>query len=141
MNELNYASFESSKKLFDAGIILETEFYWVEREDWSSLNLDGSSKNIITIDEKDDCDEFAIPAPSFGEAWRELPEDIFIEEEYYKLSIWKSDEKLVCCYSNQNDNFRTLPKCSENITDALIELLLKFREKPIEIEGEQYVHT
>jgi hypothetical protein len=55
MNEQNYASFEASKKLFDAGIILETkEYHWVEMEDR--------------------CDEFAVPAPSFGEVWRELPE-------------------------------------------------------------------
>lgn len=136
---LNYASFEASKKLFEAGIVLETEFYWVEREDWldpnlgkredwSHTNLDGSSKNIITIDTKDDCDEFAIPAPSFGDVWRESPGDIFIDKKRYRLNMWKVDDELRCCYVSQDACFATDPKSNENVTDALIELLIWVRK-------------
>jgi hypothetical protein len=125
---LNYASFEASKKLFEAGIVLETEFYWVEREDWSHTNLDGSSKNVMTIDAKDNCDEFAIPAPNFGDVWRESPGDIFIDKKRYRLDMWKVDDELRCCYVSQNACFATDPKSNENVTDALIELLIWVRK-------------
>ena len=137
MNEQNYASFEASKKLFEAGIILETEFYWVEREDWSHLNLDGSSKDIITIDEKDDCDEFAIPAISFEDAWRELPESY---DGICKLQLRKYKDfsdyttgpivKNTVGYANlggygrehwEKDN-------NNNLTDTLISLLIWVQE-------------
>ena len=120
-NELNYASFESSKKLFETGVTLKTEFYWCkDKNGWYFFRAEEIYFREVLE---------SIPAPSFAEIWRELPEDIFIEEEYYKLSIGKSDNKLVCCYSSQDGNFRTLPKYSENITDALAELLLWLKEK------------
>jgi hypothetical protein len=128
---LNYASFEASKKLFEAGIVLETEFYWVEREDWSHpnlgeredwshTNLDGSSKNVMTIDTKDDCDEFAIPAPNFGDVLRELPAGMSlhkIDGHYIGYML----EYTPSCFRSGNAQFKTYNK---NPIDALADLLL-----------------
>lgn len=41
MNELNYASFEASQKLVNAGIRLETEKRWVWNGAYWDLNDDG----------------------------------------------------------------------------------------------------
>jgi hypothetical protein len=133
-NSLNFASFESSKKLLENEIlnrminvgdrvrhVTGMEGYVTELDPLPVVNSDEGKVFL--------CDPRTLTILySFGEVWRELPEDIFIEEEYYKLSIWKADNKLICFYSSQDDNFRTLPKCSENITDALIELLLWVKE-------------
>ena len=54
MNELNYASFEASKRLVEAGIILEAEYCWY---------ITGK-----------------MPKPSMAEVWRELPDGICIEK-------------------------------------------------------------
>jgi len=135
-NELNYASFESSKKLFEAGIILETEFYWVEREDWDHINLDGSSKNIITIDEKDECDEFAVPAASFGDLLRELPAGMSL----HKIDGHYSGYMLEYTPSylrNGNVQFTTYNK---NPIDAIVEFFIWFKKEKIkQIKKERMV--
>jgi hypothetical protein len=127
MNEQNYASFEASKKLFDAGIILETEFYWVEREDWDHINLDGSSKNIITIDKKDDCDEFAIPAPSFGDLLKELLAGMSrhkIDGHYSGYMLEYTPSYL----RNGNVQFQTYKK---NPIYAIVEFFIWFKKEEI----------
>jgi hypothetical protein len=63
MNELNYASLEASKKLVDAGIVLEAEYYWIRVAN-SPMML---HNNIHGADEY-------YPAPSMAEVWRELPD-------------------------------------------------------------------
>ena len=136
MNQLNYASFEISKKLFEVGIILDTDFYWVEREDWNHINLDGSSKNIITIDEKDDCDEFAIPAPNFGDVWEELPKsyDGTCELQLRKYKDFGDYtigpiEKNVVGYANPGGYGREHWERDNNLTDAAIKLLVWLKEE------------
>ena len=65
MNELNYASLEASKKLYEAGIVLETECYWHFNDykyEWQLERRDYFTENIGLI-----------PAPSMSEVWRELP--------------------------------------------------------------------
>jgi hypothetical protein len=66
MNELNYASLEASKKLVDNGIVLETDTVWylLKDGDWY---LSGDNMPMSQIIKE-------LPAPSFAELWRELPE-------------------------------------------------------------------
>ena len=62
-NELNYASFESSKKLFEIGVTLETEFYWCKDENgWYFRAEETYYREVLE----------SIPAPSFAEIWKEL---------------------------------------------------------------------
>ena len=79
MNELNYASLEASKKLYEAGIVLETDALW-------SLFLDGF--HLIMNTELHPLVE-NYPAPSIAEVWRELPEKI---EIICLLAIEKSEK-------------------------------------------------
>jgi hypothetical protein len=67
MNPLNYASLEASKRLVDAGIVLETDQQWYHlvNGDWY---LSGDDCPMVQITED-------IPVPSMAEVWRELPED------------------------------------------------------------------
>ena len=74
MNELNYATQPASKRLLDAGIVLETENYWriygVDEDPVIELvtakhRLDGWGK----------CNLTTYPAPMFTEVWRELPKN------------------------------------------------------------------
>ena len=50
MNELNYASLEASKRLYDAGIVLETDAVWAQRiyldpPDWVLISKDTREYN------------------------------------------------------------------------------------------------
>ena len=105
MNELNYASLEASKKLYEAGIVLKTDALW-------SLFLDGF--HLIMNTELHPLVE-NYPAPSIAEVWRELPDGITIKKWDGKLLIIDDD----------GTNFNINP------TDALVELLLWIeKEKP-----------
>ena len=66
MNELNYASLEASKKLVENGIVLETDYFYVNT--FSNMGWVFRQKGGFN-----DEDDF-IPAPSMAEVWRELPE-------------------------------------------------------------------
>ena len=103
MNELNYASFEASKRLVDAGIVLETESCWRYGLDdkWSLVSVDWATtmmSNTLKV----------IPAPSMAEVWRELPHGSWIHTGSQGNEAW-FDEK---CFRNDNP------------TDALIDLLI-----------------
>ena len=65
MNPLNYASLEASKRLVEAGIILETERYWMHYINESYLTHFHCEKTEYPF--------FKTPAPSMSEVWRELP--------------------------------------------------------------------
>ena len=104
MNNLNYASFEASKKLLDAGIVLETDAVWEEKEGQTRLNL------------KANCPD-GFPAPSMAEVWRELPE-------------WTECKKQAVetkCVAMTKDNIKVF--FSDNPTDALINLLIFIRKE------------
>lgn len=66
MNPLNYASLEASKRLADAGIVLETDFYWyrISKTAWRLINKVQIGPGR------------AIPAPSMAEVWREFPGEL-----------------------------------------------------------------
>ncbi len=103
MNNLN-ASLEASKKLHDAGIILETDFIY---------NSDGKLLYSPLVERRDG----DIPAPSMEEVWRELPE-------------WTECKKQAVetkCVVMTKDNIKVF--FSENPTDALIDLLIWVRKE------------
>ena len=117
MNELNYASLEASKKLHDAGIILETDAVWEGKEGQTRLNL------------KANCPD-GFPAPSMAEVWRELPEtmrmscrDTTSGHCNEDLRLLKDGNFLVAGYGEYSEIGR-----SENPTDALIDLLMWVKE-------------
>ena len=116
MNNLNYASLEASQKLHDAGIVLETDFYWasVDMENWS----------LCTIPHKVGFKEY--PAPSMAEVWRELPETI----DEYDLTCEKifngGMEAGYTTYDVSGLRWKVLFNAA-NPTDALIELLIHIK--------------
>ena len=74
MNGLNYASLEASKRLVEAGIVLETESVWAQNlktGDWFH-----AYKKLLVVP------TIIIPAPCMAEVWRELPSD---DWELYQL--------------------------------------------------------
>ena len=92
MNEANKASLEASKRLVEAGIVLETEFYWAKypRMDYELADSDHA---LFT--------HFPIPAPSMAEVWRELEKlsDKEIATAILMLDGWDSigaDIALLC---------------------------------------------
>ena len=114
MNELNYASLEASKKLVDAGIVLETEFYWCKDESVGWYLRDESTYSLDVHE--------SIPAPCFTEVWRELPEEITYKERTAELYLLKMGGETICGYDIYNDAIHL--EQNVNPTDALIELLV-----------------
>jgi hypothetical protein len=114
MNPLNYASLEASKRLVDAGIVLETEYYWIRVAN-SPMML---HNNIHGADDY-------YPAPSMAEVWRELP-DI---NQGARIYLTKIGNQTQVGYG-----WPYMPSSSvvgQNIspTDALIELLVWLRKE------------
>jgi len=107
MNPLNYASLEASKRLVEAGIVLETDFYWasVDMENWS----------LCTIPHKVGFKEY--PAPSMSEVWRELP---------YAATIYKGPRYNSAWIEHGMDNTEIY---KNNPADALIDLLIWVRKE------------
>ena len=114
MNELNYASLEASKKLHDAGIILETDAVWEGKEGQTRLNL------------KANCPD-GFPAPSMAEVWRELPEEYCKNaSDPIRYKVLMSSQ--VGYHSGGKDGGIWIPY-KGNPADALIDLLI-WKEKP-----------
>jgi hypothetical protein len=107
MNELNYASLEASKKLHDAGIILETETVW-RKARLGHRYLTRKALYHRTTD---------IPAPSMAEVWRELPDSTCINKDGDYTKCWVDSNMSLKVFQN------------ENPADALIDLLI-WKEKP-----------
>ncbi len=106
MNNLNYASFKASKKLHDAGIILETDFIY---------NSDGKLLYSPLVERRDG----DIPAPSMAEVWRELPDGKELAEN--KGCTYASIEYGEGKYKE----FSSM----DNPTDSLIDLLIWVKEQ------------
>lgn len=106
MNQLNYGSSEACKRLVDAGIVLETDFYHTENEDGSNY----------AIRPKEDREKYVYcPAPSMAEVWRELP----VGRTLYTL--FDGDE---CFFWYTNSGGAGKVFSNTNPTDALIDLLI-----------------
>jgi len=101
MNPLNYATLEASKRLVDAGIVLETDCVWDE---------------FWRIELKYARQEKKTPAPSMAEVWRELPS--------MDLGVYKIDDRI-SIYSGFGEGYTE----NTNPTDALIDLLIWVRKE------------
>ena len=121
MNDVNYASLEASKRLVDAGIVLETEWVWFH-----------GTKGTWHLSERWLSYEAShIPAPSMAEVWRELPEtalqpcrDTTTGYCHEYLSLQKDGDLTVAGYGEYSEIGR-----NSNPTDALINLLIWVRKE------------
>ena len=109
MNPNNYASLAASKRLVEAGIVLQTEVVWAtDGLDWGMQG---------------------IPAPSMAEVWRELPEYVEYKKddrpliEYLRIDK-NGDGSLSCGYGRYSEM-----TINDNPTDALIDLLIWVRKE------------
>lgn len=109
MNELNYASLEASKKLFEAGIVLETEWQWEPRGF-------GTYRPRLTVDRGGD----EIPMPCIEEVLREFP----IDEDHY-IAFYVHGVSWVTLH---DETFFSKASSGRYI-DALIDLLIWFRKE------------
>jgi hypothetical protein len=121
MNQNNYASLEASKRLVEAGIVLETEALWFFGTDneWhlSEIWLCNYAKQ-------------AIPAPSMAEVWRELPATIPDRGLYTPVNLRKAgDGKTWVSYFRVGIPIIDSIKADINPTDALIDLLIWVRKE------------
>ena len=86
MNELDYCTIEMSRRLQEAGIVVETEKYWCRLRDWQPYELKDADFAAF-------CDDY-YPALSMSEAWRLLPEDedtlIKLLFDYHRFRYGKS---------------------------------------------------
>jgi len=126
MNPLNYASLEASKKLAEAGIVIETEKYWYHNTFYDSYELVDEIKHYLS--KKDYC-----PAPSMAEVWRELPESVVVSTMTCALlcsttlMIWRFHDLTEVGYWWHEEVIAS--KSNINSTDALIDLLIWVRKE------------
>lgn len=122
---MKLASLEASKRLYEAGIILETEFTW-----GCQVNKDGEKTWKIQLNS---ChflnDETEFPAPSMAEVWRELPQDFFYKKMCCSLMLWKFNkgENTEAGYWWHDEIIKSF--LSANPVDALIDLLIWVRNE------------
>ena len=122
MNELNYASFEASKRLVDAGVVLETDAIW-------SLFYNGW-RLVLRTELHPLVEDY--PAPSMAEVWRELQKNVIFYGANLYFSFQLLDQGF---YSNQAKFADDLGRIesptfiSDNPADALAELLIWVRRE------------
>ena len=114
MNPNNYASLEASKRLHDAGIVLETDAVWARDENGWYLrsSFENTDREVLE----------SCPAPSMAEVWRELPEASAYLHTNRETEAWLEDEGDIVPKSESFANI--------NPADALIELLIWARRRP-----------
>jgi len=118
MNTQNYASLEACKRLVEAGIVLETDFYWARDSNGWYLRTYGTYEREVLE---------SIPAPSMAEVWRELPETI----DEYDLTCEKifngGMQAGYTTYDVSGLRWKVLLNAA-NPTDAMIDLLIWVRK-------------
>ena len=112
MNPLNYASLEASKRLVEAGIILETERYWMHYINESYLTHFHCEKTEYPF--------FKTPAPSMAEVWREFNK--YSAQEFADLVRRYFDPR------NEKGTIFYLVYVARTI-DALIDLLIWLKKE------------
>jgi len=124
MNPLNYATLEASKRLVDAGIVLDTEFYWRQNR------IDQTWKLVDYY--HPDTDVKYIPAPLMAEVWRELPD----QEHTVRYGAYLEMSKIVgidigeqTYVAYMRDGIASCDYANDNPTDALIDLLIWVRKE------------
>jgi len=115
MNELNYASLEASKKLFEAGIVLETEAVWRKKRDKTGYYLSRKALYHRTTD---------IPAPCMAEVWRELPGELWWENRWLLKHLYQDQVFTYAEYCGYKDHALAKQCQNTNPTDALVDLLI-----------------
>ena len=122
MNELNYASLEASKRLYDAGIVLETDAVWAQRiyldpPDWVLISKDTYDSGYFR-NELNNQYEYGIPAPSMAEVWRALPPGTGLRKAHSFTEAFN--------FTDTENADSIYPPCNspDNPTDALIDLLI-----------------
>jgi hypothetical protein len=119
MNPDNCASLEASKRLVEAGIVLETEMGWYKIFrpgshvfDWV-LSWRGGNKGTFFGDN--------YPAPSMAEVWRELPPGTELRKAHSFTEAFS--------FADTENADSIYPPCNspDNPTDALIDLLIWVR--------------
>lgn len=119
MKAQNYASLETSKRLIDVGIVLETEVAWFFSSD---------SQPLLALRGLQCFPHISYPAPSMAEVWRELPLKESSDGTYARLLFYSHGISWI---TNADESFFPYKECGENPTDALIDLLIFVRkEKP-----------
>jgi hypothetical protein len=132
MNTQNVASLEACKRLVDAGIVLETDFYWYVYNEDMCRSLIAADKaipapylvNRASVRTRIGSIPTAyVPAPSMAEVWRELPETI----DEYDLTCEKifngGMQAGYTTYDVSGLRWKVLLNAA-NPTDAMIDLLI-----------------
>ena len=125
MNPLNRATLEASKRLYDAGIALETEAVWALVPDLYNCDPEGDpigrwkliSEPLYPYKEQ-------IPAPCMAEVWRELPK---VKQCKYSLTTKQEESRVTTGYENRGSWLYYVR--DTNPTDALIDLLIWVTEQ------------
>ncbi len=130
MNPLNYASLEASKRLVDAGIVLETDAVWIADEYppfGASMKIilkwDIRNKKELIFANFGKLPNGTVPAPSMAEVWRELPELNYFTKykgHYQAWSEWTT-------FEGHGDSSPVQE--NTNPADALIDLLIWVRKE------------
>ena len=110
MNTQNVGNFEACKRLVEAGIVLETDFYWArDSNGWYLRTYVTYEREVLE----------SIPAPSMTEVLKELPNNTaFLKNKIYYASTGGKDSVY--------KEF-----ISTNPTDALIDLLIWTRKEKV----------
>lgn len=121
MDARNYASLEASRRLIEAGIVLETEAYWWKahkRIDWILRYRNVGIGYMLT--QSVNC----IPAPCMAEVWRELPECVpYDDTTWAAWRMFKQGDLTRISAAAYGMEFTSM-----NPTDALIDLLIWVRK-------------
>ena len=128
MNELNYASLEASKRLIDAGIVLEADYVRIYARHIPLTGADGTWKlfdrhSLMAIEVTEQRPSALFPAPSMAEVWRELRKHIKEIQTYMRIGVDEDEDFVEIAYSN------SLTHRNTNLTDALIDLLIWMRKE------------
>lgn len=110
MNQDNYCSLEVAQRLVDAGIVLETDFYWVNNIFRSNFTVLPSDWKILPVQNENFQGE-TIPAPCFAELWKEL--------SLGSICVKHKVTGVTSCWSPDSSYIE-----NTNPADALAELLI-----------------
>jgi hypothetical protein len=119
MNLDNYATLEACQRLLDAGIVLETDAWWILGFD-GKYSLVHCATDVMRAVVKDR--PGSVPAPSIAEVWRELPESQTIKDITYHKTMQVVKGVTYAYYELRGYTTRTIE--NTNPTDALIDLLI-----------------
>jgi hypothetical protein len=109
------ASYQASKRLVDAGIILNTNVRWYDHKS------DDHQSPALTS-ELDDSMK-SVPAPSLADLWPIMPTKLVINRDYYFLEMEKHSNGQNTVYY-RTGNRPPIWTRNTNLADALINLLV-----------------